>query len=881
MNSRDVRETFLKYFADKGHTIVPSSSLVPHGDPTLLFTNAGMVQFKRCFLGEEQRPYTRAASSQKCVRAGGKHNDLENVGYTARHHTFFEMLGNFSFGDYFKAGAIEMAWELLTEKYRLPRERLWATVFYDDDEAVELWQQIAGLPAERIVRLGEKDNFWAMGDTGPCGPCSEIVIDQGEAMACGPDCGIGRCDCDRYLEIWNLVFMQFNRSATGELTPLPKPSIDTGMGLERLCAIVQGVKSNFDTDLLRPIIARVEDLAGLAYGTDRQKNVAFRVLADHARATAFLIADGVLPSNEGRGYVLRRIMRRALRFGRLLGLKTPFFPQVVARVVELMGEVYPELIQARTLMQQVVAGEEERFAVTLDHGLKLLSEELAELTAAGRDTLPGEVAFRLYDTYGFPLDLVQDALRESGLKLDLPGFEAHMQRQRETSRAAWRGAGEAIPEVYQELATWPPTHFLGYETLEAESTILALIRHETAGDQAAAGEEVEVVTTATPFYGEAGGQVGDTGWITGEGFRIEVTNTQKLPNDLIVHQGIVREGVVRVNDRAHLAVDRERRLSTARHHTATHLLQALLQKHLGPHIKQSGSLVTPERLRFDFTHFAPLDRETLKLLELELNRAVVENRPVEVALLSMEEALALGAMALFEEKYGERVRLVAIPEVSRELCGGTHVQRTGDIGFIKILSETGIAAGIRRLEAVCGPAAVRLVQEEEEELLKAAGLLKSGRAELPERLEKLLKRVRELEKQVEALKSKLAAAQAGDLLAQVQQVNGVPVLALEVEAPDPRSLRETAANLLNRLKSGIVVLGSRADDKALLIALVSQDLTGRFSAGDLIRELAPLVGGSGGGRRDMAQAGGPAKDKLPQALEQVVVVVARAVQTQK
>jgi alanyl-tRNA synthetase len=875
MNSRDVRETFLAYFAGQGHTVVQSSSLVPHGDPSLLFTNAGMVQFKRCFLGEEQRPYTRAASSQKCVRAGGKHNDLENVGYTARHHTFFEMLGNFSFGDYFKAGAIEMAWELLTEKYRLPKERLWATVFYDDDEAAQLWQQIAGLPPERIVRLGEKDNFWAMGDTGPCGPCSEIIIDQGEAMACGPNCGIGQCECDRYLEIWNLVFMQFNRSAKGELTPLPKPSIDTGMGLERLCAIIQGVKSNFDTDLLRPVIGRVEELAGFPYGQDREKNVAFRVLADHSRATAFLLADGVLPSNEGRGYVLRRIMRRALRFGRLLGLKTPFFPAVVAKVVELMGGVYPELKSAQNIMTQVVRGEEERFADTLDHGLKLLAEELENLRVKKTDTLPGEVAFKLYDTYGFPLDLVQDALREAGLGLDVAGFEAQMKRQREASRAAWRSAGEEIPEVYQELSSWPPTRFLGYDALEADSTILALIRHETAGDQAQAGEEVEVVTTATPFYGEAGGQVGDTGWITGDGWKIEITNTQKLPNDLIVHQGVVAEGVVKVNDPAHLAVDQGRRRQIARHHTATHILQALLQKHLGTHVKQSGSLVTPERLRFDFTHFAPISREELEALELELNQAVADNRPVEVALLSMEEALASGAMALFEEKYGDRVRLVAIPELSKELCGGTHVSRTGELGLVKIVGEAGIAAGIRRLEAVCGPLAVRLVQQEEEELAQAAALLKAGRGELTERLQKVLKRVRELEKQVETLKSKLTAAQAGDLLEQVRQVDGVKVLALEVEAPDPKGLREFAAKLLDRLQSGIVVLGSRADDKALLIALVTKDLTPRFSAGEIIRELAPLVGGSGGGRHDMAQAGGPKKEKLPQALNQALEVVAR------
>ncbi|MBW1990729.1 MAG: alanine--tRNA ligase [Deltaproteobacteria bacterium] len=582
MHSRDVRDTFLRYFEEKGHTVVSSSSLVPTADPTLLFTNAGMVQFKRAFLGEEVRPYTRAASSQKCVRAGGKHNDLENVGYTARHHTFFEMLGNFSFGDYFKEGAIEMAWELMTERYRLPQERLWATVFHEDDEARRLWEKIAGLPPERIVGLGEKDNFWAMGDTGPCGPCSEIILDQGEDMACGPECGIGKCDCDRYLEIWNLVFMQFNRTSKGELEPLPKPSIDTGMGLERLCAIVQGVRSNFDTDLLRPIIARLEDLAGEAYGgPDRLKNVAFRVIADHSRATSFLIADGVLPSNEGRGYVLRRIIRRALRFGRLLNLKTPFLPAVCERVVELMGEIYPELQTARGFLHQIVTHEEERFAETLDHGLRLLQEELAALKASSGRVLPGEVAFRLYDTYGFPLDLVQDALREEGLDLDYEGYEAHMRRQRETSRAAWKGAGEEIPEVYVELAGWPPTRFLGYETLSADSTILALIRHETAGDQAEAGEEVEVVTTATPFYGEAGGQVGDTGWITGAGFKIEVTNTQRLPNDLIVHQGVVREGLVRVNDQAHLEVDAERRARIARHHTATHILQATLQKHLG------------------------------------------------------------------------------------------------------------------------------------------------------------------------------------------------------------------------------------------------------------------------------------------------------------
>jgi alanyl-tRNA synthetase len=875
MNSQEVRNTFLNYYSSKGHAVVPSSSLVPHGDPTLLFTNAGMVQFKRCFLGEEQRPYTRAASSQKCVRAGGKHNDLENVGYTARHHTFFEMLGNFSFGDYFKEGAIETAWELLTEKYGLPQERLWATVFHEDDEARLLWQKIAGLPLDRIVGLGEKDNFWAMGDTGPCGPCSEIIYDQGPEMACGPDCAIGVCECDRYLEIWNLVFMQFNRTADGVMHPLPKPSIDTGMGLERLAAVLQGVQSNFDTDLLRPIIGRVEELTEVPYGREPAKNVAFRVIADHARATAFLMADGVLPSNEGRGYVLRRIMRRALRFGRLLNLKTPFFPAVAKKVVELMGDVYPELVEAKTLIAQVVTNEEERFADTLDHGLKLLAEELAALETQGSRVLPGAVAFRLYDTYGFPLDLVQDALREEGLELDIPGYEEHMQVQRETSRAAWTGgaAGE-IPAVYQELAEEPATEFLGYQTLSADSTIKFLIKDEARVERAQVGDAVEIITAATPFYGEAGGQVGDTGLITGEGFRIEVTNTQRLPNDLLVHQGMVKQGEVSVGAAVHLEVDGVRRQAIARHHTATHLLQAVLQRELGGHIKQSGSLVAPERFRFDFTHFAAITPEDLEKIELGLNTAVVENLPVETGTMSMAQALASGAMAIFEEKYGDQVRLVAIPGVSKELCGGTHVSRTGDIGLVKIVNEEGIAAGIRRIEAVCGLEALQVVQEEERELSQAASLLKAGRGEVLERLTRMLKRTRDLEKEVSALKSRLTAVQAGDLLDQVRQVDGVPVLALEVEADDPKGLREFAAKLSHRLKSGIVVLGSRADDKALLVTIVSKDLTKRFHAGEIIRELAPVVGGAGGGRADMAQAGGPDKEKLPEAIKQAYDIIA-------
>jgi alanyl-tRNA synthetase len=876
MTSREIRETFLRFFASQGHTRVASSSLVPAGDPTLLFTNAGMVQFKKVFLGEDPRPYTRAASSQKCVRAGGKHNDLENVGFTARHHTFFEMLGNFSFGDYFKEGAIEMAWELLTQHYKLPADKLWATVFHEDEEAARLWEKITGLPPSRIIGLGEKDNFWAMGDTGPCGPCSEILIDQGEAMSCGPDCGIGKCECDRYLEIWNNVFMQYNRTADGVLHPLPKPSIDTGMGLERLCAVIQGVKSNFDCDLLRPVIAGIESLSGQAYGASETQNVPFRVIADHSRATAFLIADGVLPSNEGRGYVLRRIMRRAIRFGRLLNLPTPFLSRVCDGVVELMKDIYPELRQMHHIMTQVVTGEEERFADTLDHGLRLLGEELDYLKTHSQKILPGEVAFKLYDTYGFPLDLVQDTLREEGLVLDLEGFEAHMRAQREASRQSWKGGpGEELPAVYQELAEWPATNFLGYDALEADSDILALIVAAGHNDQAEAGEEVEVVTKATPFYGEAGGQVGDTGVIDGDGWRIRVTATQKLPNDLIVHQGKVEKGTVRVNDPANLSVDAPRRRRIMRHHTATHLLQAVLRRHLGGHVKQSGSMVSPERLRFDFTHYQAISPEELEAIELDLNDAVAANLPVHTDQMSMTEALETGATALFEEKYGEHVRVVAVPEVSQELCGGTHVERTGDLGLCKITTETSIAAGIRRIEAVCGPLAVKYIQDQENMLVSATKFFKATKDNLLDQIKRVLNEKKSLEKEVEALKGRLASTQAKDLLGQARQVEGVAVLALKVDAADPKSLRDFAVKFQDKLKSGIVVLGSDAAEKVMLIAMVSKDLTKRFPAGEIIKAIAPTVGGSGGGRPDMAQAGGPDKEKLPAALEQVYEVVAK------
>ena len=879
MTGKEIREKFLAYFESKGHARVASSSLVPAHDPSLLFTNAGMVQFKRVFLGEESRPYSRAASAQKCVRAGGKHNDLENVGKTARHHTFFEMLGNFSFGDYFKAGAIEMAWELLTEHYKLPAERLWATVYYDDAEAADLWHDLIHIPRERIVGLGEKDNFWAMGDTGPCGPCSEIIIDQGEARACGPNCGIGKCDCDRYLEIWNLVFMQYNRDEQGNLHPLPKPSIDTGMGLERLTAVIQGVATNFDTDLIRPIIGRTEELSGLAYGREPALDVAFKVIADHSRAVTFLIADGVLPSNEGRGYVLRRILRRAVRFGRLLGFKKPFLAPVGQKVIELMGDVYPELNAARTFIDQVVRNEEERFAETLDHGLKLLSDELAELQARGERVLSGAAAFKLYDTYGFPLDLITDVLQEQHLELDVAGFEEHMSRQRQSSRQSWKGGlpGE-LPPAYQSLLDLPATTFLGYEQFEAESQVLAIIQDDAAVSEAAAGTEVELVVAATPFYAESGGQVADTGTISAPGLLFLVEDVQKLPNEVIIHKGKVAQGQIRVGQTVKLAIDAERRRRIASHHTATHLLHAALRHRLGEHVKQAGSLVAPERFRFDYSHFAGLSSAELAQIEADVMQDILQNLPVEVRRVPLQQALEAGALALFDEKYGDEVRMVAVPGVSVELCGGSHVNRTGDIGLCRIMAESSVAAGIRRIEAVCGPAALAYIQEESQELQAIAQRLKAGRGEVLSRLDKLLQRQKELEKQVEALQGQLAAARSGDLLDQVRSIDGVQVLALEVDVTDPKGLRDFADKLKDRLKSGVIVLGSGKGDKAMLITVVTKDLTDRLHAGKIVGQLAALVEGKGGGRADMAQAGGPAIEKLPTALAQAYEIVAKSLQ---
>jgi len=869
---REIRESFLRFFEGKGHARVSSSALIPKDDPTLLFTNAGMVQFKNAFLGLEDRGYTRAASCQKCVRAGGKHNDLENVGFTARHHTFFEMLGNFSFGDYFKKEAIAWAWEYLTEVMKLPKERLWATVYQDDDEAYNIWHDEMHVPAERIVRLGEKSNFWMMGETGPCGPCSEIIYDQGEGTGCGrPDCHI-ECGCDRYLEVWNLVFTQFDRDEAGTLNPLPKPNIDTGMGLERLAAVVQGVKSNYDTDLFAPLIAAITRTANKPYGKNEEDNVSIRVIADHARSVTFMIGDGILPSNEGRGYVLRRILRRAARHGKLLGMNRPFLHEISTVVIEAMNVTYPDLLDKKSYITKVILNEEQRFMETLDAGLKILHEEVARLKEAGKAVIPGEIVFRLYDTYGFPTDLTADIVRKDGLTLDEEGFERAMEIQRGKARESWKGSGEeAVSLLYQKLpGQGVTTVFVGYEGVcEGQSQVQALLRNDQLVEELGEGEEGELVVAETPFYGEIGGQIGDTGTIEGKDFIFEVLDTRRPLDNLISHIGRVRKGRIRKGDSVNLIVAEEKRRATEANHSGTHVLQAALKRVLGDHIKQSGSLVNAERLRFDFTHFSKIEDDELEKIENIANAVIRRNVPVVTQVLPIEEAMKTGATAVFDEKYGDRVRVVQMGDFSMELCGGTHIQRTGDIGFIKILHESAIAAGVRRIEAVTGREAVNHARQVEHELRKAANLLKTNPSELSDRVEKLLKNQKELEKELETFKSRLAAKDSADLLSQVKEIKGVKVLTAAVNAPDAKTLRDFGDKLRDRLQSGIILIGSKAEGKAMLLCLVTKDLTDRYSAGNIIREIAPVVGGKGGGRPDMAQAGGPNPENLEQALKRL------------
>jgi alanyl-tRNA synthetase len=852
--SAELRASFLDYFAQREHERVPSSPLIPGNDPTLLFTNAGMVQFKEVFLGRERRPHPRAVSSQRCVRAGGKHNDLENVGYTARHHTFFEMLGNFSFGDYFKRDAIAFAWDYLVRVLGLPPERLWITVFTEDDEAAEIWLKEIGVAPERFSRCGAKDNFWSMGETGPCGPCSEIFYDHGPEIPGGPP-GSPEEDGDRYVEIWNLVFMQSNRDAEGHLTPLPRPSVDTGMGLERLAAVMQGVHSNYDIDLFVHLI----DAAAHATGCQDRQSKSLRVIADHIRSTAFLITDGVTPGNEGRGYVLRRIMRRAIRHGYQLGCTTPFFHLLVPALVSEMGDAYPELSAASAHVQRVILLEEERFAETLEHGMRLLDDAVADLSDA---RIPGETVFKLYDTFGFPTDLTADIARERGLTLDLDGFERAMAQQRARARAASQfGAATRL-----DVDVQGQTEFCGYDRLQEEATLVALFSADGSRDQLVAGEEGLVVLDLTPFYGESGGQVGDRGWLIGETGRFEVLDTQKQGEGAVCHIGRVIEGMLGVGDRVDARVDAERRHATALNHSATHLLHAALRQVLGDHVQQKGSLVGPERLRFDFSHYEAVTRAQIVAIERLVNQEIRENHLVETRIMSLDDAKASGAMALFGEKYDDQVRVLRMGEFSTELCGGTHVKAVGDIGLMKIIAESGIASGVRRIEALTGVGALDWVEAEEERLIRLAGLLKGAREDVDQRVVQLLERSRRLEKELEQMKAKLASSAGQDLATQAVSIDGVQVLAAQIEGADPKALRTTLDQLKDKLGSAVVVLATESDGKVSLIAGVTKDLTDRVKAGDLIREVAAKVGGKGGGRPDMAQAGGTDPAGLPAAL---------------
>jgi alanyl-tRNA synthetase len=871
-----IRQSFLDFFRERGHTIVPSASLVPQNDPSLLFTNAGMVQFKHVFLGTETRPYVRAADTQRCLRISGKHNDLEQVGRDTYHHTLFEMLGNWSFGDYYKREAIGWAWELLTTVWKLPKDKLYATVYTTDDEAAALWREVTDIGHDRISRF-EKENFWEMADTGPCGPCTEIHIDRGPD-ACDKKGEPHTCrvngECARYIEIWNLVFIQNNRDASGALSELPAKHVDTGMGFERITSVIQGVPSNYDIDLFQTIIRRAERLSGKRYRASEKDDVSLQVIADHSRAVTFLVADGVLPSNEGRGYVLRRLLRRAARHGKLLGMDRPFLHEVVDAVVEAMGGAFPEIVSAQARIKETVRGEEEKFAQTLDRGLALLSEEIAATRKRGATTLAGDVAFKLYDTYGFPLDLTEDILSGEGLAVDGAGFERAMGEQRERARGAQKfvDAGGSPELVGLGART---ARFVGDRTAEATSEVLALVAGgaETRGP-VRAGAEVDVVTAETPFYAESGGQVGDRGWITTDaGARIEVLDTQKIGGGVIAHRGIVRDGAVSVGERVRLAIDVARREASRLNHSATHLAHAALRHRLGTHVKQAGSLVDPTKLRFDFSHHKAVSADDLRAIEDDVNAQIRANAEVTTEEMSYDDAVKAGALAFFGDKYGDRVTVVRMGDFSTELCGGTHVRRTGDIGVFKIDAESGVAAGVRRLEAVTGAGALDEIRRHESLLGEIAQLLKSGEQEAKGKLEKLLQQSRELERRVQELQSKLAGGATRDVMADARQVNGITILATKVDGLDDKGLRDMADRLRDRIKSGIVVLAAAQGDKAMLLAAVTKDLVGTYHAGNIIKQLAPIVGGGGGGRPDFAQAGGKDPTKLDAAVAAAYALV--------
>ncbi|MEP4148321.1 MAG: alanine--tRNA ligase [Halioglobus sp.] len=857
MKTAEIREAFLDYFEKHEHQRVASSSLVPGNDPTLLFTNAGMVQFKDTFLGNDPRPYVRATSSQRCVRAGGKHNDLENVGYTARHHTFFEMLGNFSFGDYFKKEAIEFAWNFLTGTLGLPPERLWVTCHVSDDEAEELWVNEIGFPRERITRLDE-DNFWQMGDTGPCGPCSEIFYDHGPDVPGGPP-GSPDEDMDRYIEIWNLVFMQFNRDSSGEMNPLPAPSVDTGMGLERIAAVMQHVHSNYEIDLFQALIKS----AASTLGEQDLENNSLRVIADHIRSCAFLIADGVLPGNEGKGYVLRRIIRRAVRHGNKLGATQPFFFKLVATLAEEMGGAYPELVKLQPQIEKALLAEEEQFAKTLDNGMQILEEALAGLEG---DEIPGDVVFKLYDTYGFPVDLTNDIARERNLRLDIAGYDAAMAEQRTRSQEG----GSFKVDYNDVLKLDGSTEFTGYENIQGESLVTAVLKEGEAVDSLGPDESGVVVLSSTPFYGESGGQVGDTGYMTAEGLKLEVTNTTKA-SDQHLHHVRVLAGSINKGDQVRTSVDDSLRQRTRLNHSATHLLHAAMRKVLGDHVQQKGSLVDSERLRFDFSHFEAVTAEELKQIENMVNDQVRTNTEVTTRLMSMDDAVEAGAMALFGEKYGDEVRVLAMGEAgfSVELCGGTHVARTGDIGLMRITSESGVAAGVRRIEGVTGAGALAQMDLAEQHLAAVCDVVKGNSDNVADKVAGLRSENRELEKEIARLKQKLATGAGTDLTAEAVEVAGIKVLAANVEGADAKSLRDVLDQVKNKLGSGVILLSAVTDDKVALTAGVTKDLTDRVKAGDLMREFAARLGGKGGGRPDMAQGGGSDVASLPEVLKAV------------
>ena len=865
ISSADIRSRFLEFFRNHGHEVVASSSLIPGTDPTLLFTNAGMVPFKDVFLGVEQRNYTRAASAQRCVRAGGKHNDLENVGYTARHHTFFEMLGNFSFGDYFKREAIQLAWEFLIGTMKLPADKLWVTVYEEDDEAARIWLDEIGISPERFTRIGDKpgkkyesDNFWSMGDTGPCGPCTEIFYDHGPDVAGGPP-GTPEEDGDRYIEIWNLVFMQYNRDASGVMTPLPKPSVDTGMGLERLAAVLQGVHSNYDIDLFRKLIAAVAQ----ATATAELSNNSLKVIADHIRSCAFLIVDGVLPSNEGRGYVLRRIIRRAVRHGHKLGQEQAFFYRLVEPLAAEMGAAYPELLEARARVEQVLQQEEQRFAETLKQGMQILEETIAADTSA--TVIPGAVAFKLYDTYGFPVDMTADIARERGLTLDMAGFETEMQAQRDRARAA----GQFGIDYNARVDVDGDTEFSGYDHVSDQGQVVGLFHDNARVEQLHEGESGVIVLDRTPFYAESGGQVGDQGELRFADGVFVVNDTQKQANGAFMHFGTVLQGTVTPAGSVEAQVDVTRRRATACNHSATHLLHAALRKILGEHVMQKGSLVDSERLRFDFSHNEGLTADQLSAIEILVNEQIRANLPVETRVMDFDAAREVGAMALFGEKYGDKVRVLKMGDFSIELCGGTHVGHTGDIGLLRIISEGGIASGVRRIEAVTGERALQRIHADDSRLQQIAALLKGGRDDVVERVQQLFERNRQLEKELEQLKSKLASSAGSDLAGQAEDINGVKVLAARIDGGDARALRDIVDQLKQKLGTAAIVLATVSGDKVSLAAGVTKDTIGRVKAGDLVNHVAMQVGGKGGGRPDMAMAGGSDPAALEGALASV------------